>query len=278
MTSYLVAAAALAATLALVMAALSRVQEAPRAPANAAPFTPTTMSPTPSAELGPKVDVRTALSRLSKPGRPFTVAVLSDSTGINRKGWVANVGEWLGQTYDRPVTALPWNVHITPHRYDPTHWTVVRDGANAPITIYNASASSQKAQYSLEHLPEMIPVKSVDLVFISHGHNQKSGTLKDQGTDLIEELLKRYPSAAIINIAQNPEKAVAPHQPVQDSEVESFMNFTRSHGFMTIDVHAAFESTDYESLIDKTLYHPTLEGYRLWSDVVIAVLKTQAPA
>ena len=74
--------------------------------------------------------------------------------------------------------------------------------------------------------------------------------------------------AAIVNVAQNPEREASPHKGTQERGVIALRNWSVRQGYPTIDVFTPFSEQDVETLIDDTLYHPTETGYQFWSDVV----------
>lgn len=215
------------------------------------------------------------MPRLDDPRRPFTVLVFSDSTGAFRNGWVARLGAMLGSHYDRPVTANTWDGKSNPPMYSEVVWHLRDSGAGAPIIFWNAAYPSTDAVYALENIDAMAPMQaeSVDLVFVSHGHNHDVGELLPEGSRLMAAAAKQFSNAAIVDILQNPERQSAPHARTQEAGVERLAWWARTNNFPTIDVHGAFLARpDWENLMDDSLYHPTDEGYQLWADTVMTQL------
>ena len=122
-----------------------------------------------------------------------------------------------------------------------------------------------------------VPAEQVDLVFISHGHNHDVGELEREAPLLFADVTELFPNAAVVNIAQNPEREASPHRATQESGVIALRNWSVRQGYPTIDVFTPFSEQDVEALIDATLYHPTEQGYQFWSDVVNGALDAADP-
>lgn len=217
-----------------------------------------------------------ALSRLEDASRPFTLAVLGDSTGAPAGGWVEQVGEWVGQTYDRPVSYNSWTLDRDPDGY--TTARSISTGAGAAVTVWNGSAAGQKPGYTMEHLAEMVPVKGadVDLVLINHGHNAAPGSLASSAGKLLRQAAEEYPNAAIMTMTQNPERAGYGNESAHKANMASFASFAERNNVPVIDVRSAFEDApDLDDLLADDV-HPNQDGYNLWAETVIAALKDAA--
>lgn len=217
------------------------------------------------------------MARLDNPKRPFTVAVIGDSTGAAGSSWVVHVGRWLGETYDRPATLHPW--FLNPIGYGPEG--MLSDGPAAPITIWNGSASGQSIAYSRQHLGKMIPGNaSPDLIFFNHGHNlPEGGLMADGGDEFVQSLSAKYPDAALVIIGQNPQTAKAEglRPGDQQQKVKDILFWADYFKYPSININKVFrDQGDFQRLIDSTGIHPTDEGYRLWGDAVIDYLEGQA--
>jgi len=210
--------------------------------------------------------VSAAMAKLEKPQRPFTIGVIGDSTGAAAGSWVVQVGQWVSATYDRPVTLHPW--FLGKPGYGPT-WAI-SDGPNAPVTIWNASASGQGVAYSRQHLQRMLPANSrPDLLFINHGHNLTSPPLVELAP-FVRDVARGHSDAATVLMTQNRQTAETSEKHAE--RMEGLRAWATKFGYPLIDVWDAFNKADLRSLVDGTGVHPTVEGYRLWGDVVTTFL------
>jgi hypothetical protein len=229
----------------------------PRAssPATSAPSIPQPASP------------NAALARLDDMGRPFTVAVIGDSTGAAAASWVVDVARWLNETYDRPVTLHPW--FLGEPGYGPPGTIGSASGA-APVTIWNGSASGQNVDYSREHLTAMIPAGvEPDLIMFNHGHNVAAGALVHEAGPFVLDLAGRFPDSAVLLMTQNPE--TGDHAAAQDANMADWRTWAERFGFPLVDVASVFERRPgWRRLVDSTGVHPTDRGYALWAGAIEA--------
>jgi hypothetical protein len=225
----------------------------------------------------PPIPVRTQLNdvlpRLRDTARPFNVVVFSDSTGAGRETWTALTGEWLGEKYNRTVEGVQWDIHEEPNGYRGSKWHLA-EGEGAVVNWWNGASAGKDAVYSLANIDAIAPIpgESVDLVFVSHGHNHSNRELVPEVASLVTEASARYPNAAVVLVMQNPEASTSAHQLTQQREVQALGRYAYFQGYPNIDVYTPFSEQDVDALIDDTLYHPTEEGYRFWADQVTAVL------
>lgn len=217
---------------------------------------------------------------LDDPVRPFTVAIISDSTGAARASWVPQLATWMGETYDRPVTMHSWAVEVEPHGYqDP--WTLV-DGTNAPIEVWNGSAGGKNVAYSQEHLDELIPVpaEQVDLLIFSHGHNEPAGELVPDARGFLLSVAETYSNATVAVMLQNPERPDLERATLHDENVSALGAWAAAEGFPVIDGHAAYRALPgWETeFADTTGLHPSDRGYQVWAKAAIAAFDAARPA
>lgn len=257
---------------ALGVSAAALMRPAPEASSSAS-FTPEAVVP-PTRTAPSRVTIAQAMERLKDPTRPFTMVVLGDSTGSDAVSWPGMVGEWLGGEYDRPVTMYPWSEGTKPPGYQPPR--ELSTGTKAPVTIYNGSAPSRNTAYSMSELDKFIPgdKSAVDLVIVSHGHNQGPATLRTQFGALASALLAQATNSSIVAIVQNPEKSGSPHDAIHEDNLANLRLYTEGSNFETIDIHKAFvDYGDFASLYKDNVHPAGAEGYRIWADVVIAAMK-----
>jgi hypothetical protein len=242
-------------------------------PATGATFTPRPIQTRTVEPIPERIGIADVMPRLDDPTRPFTVAVLGDSTGVSKFGWQVNVATWLGETYGRTAVLHPWDGRPEVDAYQPTSWRLAV-GDNAPVEMWNASVGSTKSDHPMTRLDRMIPVATVDLIFVNYGHNHTDQNMAPEGKALMLELAARFPDAAVVGILQNPERAGSPHEAMQRTLTTSWRNVLSAQGFDYIDVQAAFDAQpDLNALLDTVGdLHPNETGYRVWSDAVAAAL------
>lgn len=229
-------------------------------------YTESEPEPTPASV---KKQLADASVLLSDPKRPFTIAVMGDSTGADRNAWVNLTGDAIAERYNRTFVVHPWQEGDVKNYVAPI---VRQTGTAGTLTIYNGSAAGTDTGYALEQIDQMIPGVTPDIVIINHGHNVGSGTIVIQTDALLKGLTERYPEAAIANIVQNPEKPGSLGVDRQTKEVSDLKQFMSRRGHQNIDVRSAFlANADYSTLL-KDNVHPNDAGYAIWRDVVLEAL------
>jgi len=207
------------------------------------------------------VTVADAMARLNDPARPWTLTVLGDSTGNGQDEWVYLTAARLSEKYQRPVTVHDWsetqNVYVSEN--------TVGGGSNAPITIWNASASGMNADYSLQFLDVEEPAPS-DLIIVNHGHNYAE---PNNAVQSLSALLHKLDTQADAGLAVTLQPArlddtADMHASIIAAYREKFA------GRELIDVWSAWEATgDITPLLNENdKRHPTQEGSRVWADAV----------
>jgi len=223
--------------------------------------------------ITPKRQPVEVMARLEDPTKPFTISVLGDSTGAVADNWVLQTAAWLSETYDRPVEFHQWAVESAPPTYLP-EWDT-SDGANAPIVVWNGSASGMPVSYTMDNYDALVQVDpaGVDLVFVNHGHNQSAGTLVRDATPLVDKILTTMPNAALVVIGQNAEGPDAPNYIGHEANVTSWLAEAKRREIATVDVHSPFvEYGPYTELLDEVGVHPTADGFTIWTSQVVALL------
>lgn len=252
---------ALAAVLLVTAAFMDRQAPNDEARAEAASFTPAPM-PTSEPNAPAPPSIQFAVERMSDTGRPFTVAVLRDFTGSDAVSWVTLMGERVGVEYDRTVILHPWSEGTEPPGYQEPR--ELHASSNAPLTIFNGSAPSRNAQYSHDNLVNMIPDVAPNLVFISHGHNQRPGTLTEQVAPLVTDLIKLYPDATIVPIYQNPQVPGSPHAAVHQQLLATLRLYVGRMNLPSIDVESGYvESGPFADRYKDNVHPEGVEGYQL---------------
>ncbi len=212
------------------------------------------------------------------------MALIGDSTGVDSTaGWQMKVMDWLSVKTGRPWEMRQWHQDEAygPPGYFPDPWKY-GGGTGAPITLWNASAGGEDFEYTADHLGKMYPkgLKSVDLLMVNHGHNvDPPHQYYYTGVPVMERLLKRYPEAAMLIMAQNPEKGSVTNMTDLESVLGYVYTLEEVRGADVVDVHQAFEDTGHpQKLIDETNFHPSPKGYRMWADLVVDRLSQAMPS
>lgn len=257
---------ALAVVLVGVGAAVSATRETPQSESAYIP-------PPPVEAAKFTLSASDTIARLDDPARPFTMAIIGDSTGADRVGWAVLFAETLSRKFDRPVVFHQWGVTANPNGYLPV-WSV-GGGRNAPIEIWNASASGKNISYSQANLDAMLPVpwEQIDFLAFNHGHNQAPDTLGTAAYRFLTGLADRMPNAGLLVMLQNPEPETANRGTTQSDNVARLRDVAEAQGWETTDAYTLFtDRPGWESMIDDTGVHPTPDGYRLWADAVAGQL------
>lgn len=280
----LIALAALAVAAAVIVGLSLTKNAPPTTGAPLAPITTTESSPVPVV----RNTVKEGLADLASE-RPYTVAVLGDSTGASAGNWPQEIARWMGETYDRTVMFHSWREYsdeaIAEEGLRPGYvdTQVVHRGSGAPITFFNGSTPARNAEYSLEKIKQLIPVESpldVDLVFVSHGHNEGPGAIVGNVGDLLYSQAPVYANATWVVILQNPERPNTPHADIQKLGTASLRYQMNAERFPTVDVEAAFEKIpEFWKLYEDALHlDPDQPKAReTWVGAVLDVLEPAAP-
>jgi hypothetical protein len=254
----------------LSVAALQQTRPDPQAAASYAPvpFPRRTPPPTPP----PQRQLAEVAPRIADSGREFTVLVFGDSTGVSGVGWQVLVPQWLGERYDRPVVLHPWDRDATRYAGD---WGL-RDGKNAPISVWNASSPGRNVAFAREHQAAMAPIDpaTVDIVFMNFGHTEKRGAIVPNVGSFMEDAAAQYPNAAVVYLKQNPDHSRSPLKATQIENVKAMETWAGNHNFASVPVFDAIQATgNVDALMDEpTMLHPNADGYRVWADVMIGSL------
>jgi lysophospholipase L1-like esterase len=209
--------------------------------------------------------VASAMELLDDPARPFTWTVIGDSTGNGENEWVYLSAQVMSDKYNRPVIIHNWDVPSNSYISE----TTVGGGDNAPITVWNGSASGQNSTYSIMNFATMAPAPS-DLVIVSHGHNIGVGEQTNvEMAGLLSTINTQTPRPAIAITLQNP-RAESPEETArQESRVRSIRFFlSMNPQYTEINVYDPFMGSDLAATVGPDGIHPTDAGEALWASVV----------
>lgn len=210
-----------------------------------------------------------ARNRLKDASRPFTVAVIGDSTGDEPGEWVDLAFRELSEDLDRPLVVHPWDILSNSYRQE------IRsndDGAAAPLIVWNGSASGKTGAYSLAHFATLVPAQP-DVVIVNHGLNnvRKPSTVAPELTALVAEIERYWPqSVGYAAILENPrfDDWASAHDVVIDG-VTSWL--ADNQAVRSIDVHSAYlNSPDVNALLLPDRLHPSPAGSALSAETVLA--------
>lgn len=241
-----------------------------RAPAPVSPSA-ASVSAKPSATAAVREPVKTAMALLNKPARQWSMTVIGDSTGNEPGEWVYLLAEEWSERYNRPVTIHNWSIEADNF----TSETKIGEGTNAPIHIWNSSASGKDGLYSLAHF-NRIAIQRPDLIVISHGHNVPNAQAAAvQVYDIEDHVVGKWPTnqPSLAVILQNPR--------VDDEAARMDGIITRLRGgwgstqpSTLIDVYSVFKkSGDVPRLLKDDGFHPNEAGEYLWFETISAVVR-----
>lgn len=209
-----------------------------------------------------------AMALLEEDERPWVITVIGDSTGNEPDEWVFVVVNELAKRYDRPVTVHRWDIKTNTY----TDESTVSSGANAPIILWNGSASGKDGLYSASHFPTMAPEKP-DLAIINHGHNMRTAAAAlQQIRDLKQRLVDAWDQAPALAVTiQNP-RTDAGKAKMKDLSARIKDEWEGS-SVQILDVQSAFESSgNISKLLTKDGYHPSDAGHLLWAESVLETI------
>ncbi|SEC59745.1 hypothetical protein SAMN04489806_3313 [Paramicrobacterium humi] len=213
-----------------------------------------------------------AWKRIDQRDHPFVIAVAGDSTGNEPGEWVDLAFRRLAVETDRPLVEHPWNLES--NAYDP-EITANSDAANAPLIVWNGSASGKTAAYSLEHIDTLLP-KRPDILIINHGLNnvRKPRAVGPEFSNLLAAVEQRWPaSVGYAVILENPrfDKWHEAHKRVLE-DVRAWA--APRTNVLLIDVNAAYlaaEAGPASFLVGDRL-HPNPSGSALTAGTVLDAL------
>ena len=215
-----------------------------------------------------KYQVSEVMRRLNDQARPFQIAVVGDSTGVARQGWVYQMAEALGKATGRTVNFRQWAAELDPPRYYKPQ--TVHQGGAATIEIWNGSASGKGLQYSSDLLEELLPLpaEQPDLIFLNHGHNARIYELELAAKNLLIRMTEEHPDTAVVAILQNPQDPNVAGAAKHTTNINLLRDFLQVTNFPFIDVYSAYiQQPGWETwFIDN---HPDPRGNTLWADLVL---------
>ena len=196
------------------------------------------------------------------------MTVIGDSTGNEPDEWVFPVVTEIAARHDRPVTVHRWDIRTNKYVDD----VIVGSGTNAPIIVWNGSASGKDGLYSASQFGTLAPERP-DLAIINHGHNMPTADAATQQIKVLEELLVGAwdDAPAIAVTIQNPRtdagkaKMEALSKGIKDKWEDSRVQI--------LDVQSAFEASgNLPELLTDDGYHPSDAGHLLWANTVLNAL------
>lgn len=216
------------------------------------------------------------LQALSADASDVNIVVAGDSTGDEPDEWVFLLAQQLGTLYpDYGVNYYLWD------RRNPgwpaTPW-LIQEGAPGThvLNIWNMSVSGTRENYGLAYAESVIVPRQPDLLFVSYGHNDGADTVRFRWgvQSLVETVAAQSPRTEILLIAQNPETGNT-HQQAHAAELAALAS---EEHLGLVDVLGAFEATGNPSAYVKDGIHPTVGGSYLWTNTVLAALRSAAEA
>lgn len=242
---------------------------------NAAPAVTIAQQPA-SGEITPALaplPFAAAWDRLDDKDRPFVVAVIGDSTGNEPGEWVDVAFNDVALAEGRPLIQHPWSIDT--QEYLP-ELTSNEDAGNAPIIVWNGSASGKTGGYSLTHLETMLPERP-DVIIFNHGLNNVLAPEKvaPQLTALVLAAEARWASSVgYAVILENPR--LDKWQDAHAGVIENVRAWAaRNPNILTIDAYGAYvAANDYGRLLLPDLLHPTPDGSALTATTVLDAIRS----
>lgn len=225
------------------------------------------------AGFGASDAVQPFLSIIENGTKDAHLLMIGDSTGDESWEWVRLFFEGLAEK--NPGAAFHYRLWQDASQ---TWDTPIIIGAGArTVTIWNASVPGSTTQYWLAaRFTPAIAAIPADLVLISLGHNEGSGTTyswswRARYLALTESLRAQKPTATLVLVGQNPARA----NNWQAERIAVYKEIAARQGYGFIDAHAAFIEAGGDLTIDGI--HPSPAGARLWADVMLeAFTRTKA--
>lgn len=234
--------------------------------------TPVTIAQQDPREGGTKVlaslPFEDAWDRIEASNRPFVAAVAGDSTGNAPGEWVDLAFRQLAVSTDRPLTIHFWNPDI--EEYDIVA-EANSDARNAPLIVWNGSASGRTAAYSLEHIDALFP-KQPDVMILNHGLNnvRNPATVGAEFSAFVSAVEDRWTAnVGYAVVLENPrfDKWEAAFQDVV-ANIEAWAKPLSN--VLVIDVHNAYlDDEDVSSLLFDDHLHPNSEGSSVTARTVL---------
>lgn len=212
--------------------------------------------------VAPVVTFDQAVARIKDRGRPWTLAVVGDSTGYGPDRWVDQLARIVSKQQKRKVVLHDWNDDAV--AYDTAK--LIGSGG-ATLTIWNASAAGRGPGYSREHLREMIPEGvTPDVIIVNHGHNVGPDIAQDTA-GLMSALRFQFPTAPFAYTVQNPFRPDTAAEQAERAADE--LAYAKRHTWRIIDVYDAFTSApDLDALYEDDR-HENERGGLLWAQTVV---------
>jgi lysophospholipase L1-like esterase len=217
------------------------------------------------------------LHALTDDASDVNVFVAGDSTGDEPDEWVFLLAQQLGTLYPGyGVNYYAWNRRSP--GWPSTPW-VIQLGApgNHALNIRNMSVSGARENYGLAYAESEIVPRKPDLLFVSYGHNDGADTVRFRWgvQSLVETVASQSPRTEILLVAQNPETGNA----YQQAHAAELADLAAEEHVGLVDVLGALEATGNPSAyVLPDGIHPTLGGSYLWTNTVLAALRSAAEA
>lgn len=226
-----------------------------------------------AADFGASDAVQPFLSLIENNVRDTHMLLIGDSTGNETWEWAYLFFQDLASRYPSHTFEYRlWN--DSSQSYDPA--VVIGTGARK-VTLWNASFAGATTQsWQAARITPAVYDVPADLVMISIGHNEGSGTTypwawRARYLSLTESIKAKKPTATMVLVGQNPATA----NNWQAQRIEVYKEIAARQGYGFIDAHAAFVEAGGDLTIDGI--HPNPTGARLWADVMLAAfLRTKA--
>lgn len=218
---------------------------------------------TPPTDTAAVAEMRPLGDLLRDPTVPVDIALVGDGTGASLGGWVYLTMQALSQRFGRPALIHEWDYDAgRGYRQPPI---AVSGGSGEPIELWNASVS-RNIEFLRSSLDGLRPANPVQVVLVNNALDMGAGTLARESVALVRALAGQNPRATVSVILQ----PSPPGDHAVTANVHDLAVSARINDIPTIDVAGAFARR--AGLYDGDERYADLDGQRLWSTVVAAVL------
>ena len=211
--------------------------------------------------------------------------VLGDSTGNATDEWPYLLAVKIAAAY--PNHTVKWALWVDATKNFPVGDTAtIQTGTNGlAITIWNVSVSGEVVGYAQNNHTTIRSGLSAggalppDVIFFNYGHNspQLGADYRAIQIEAINLYTNFYPSAAIVQIAQNPRATSDPSYANDQNKQAVISQMALDEGHVLVDVNSDWVALgDYSALVDVDGLHPTPLGSQRWADLVWEIISPKS--
>lgn len=206
------------------------------------------------------------------------ILVLGDSTGNAPNEWPYLVGVKLAAAY--PNHTVKWALWADATKnFPPGDVATIQTGTSGKtITIWNVSVSGEVVGYAQNNHATIRSGLSAggalppDVIIFNYGHNspQLDADYRAIHIEAINTYTNFYPSAAIVQIAQNPRATSDPSYANDQNKQAVIAQLALDEGHILVDVNTDWVTYGNYAvdLLDPDGLHPTPAGSQRWANLL----------